>query len=68
MALHSFHLPDETSEELHEAAVEAGRSVNEFLAELVAAEVESLRHARVMALAGRIAAGDAAIVHRLGTV
>lgn len=68
MALHTFHFPDEMSEELHEAASAAGQSVNEFIAAVLAGHLEERRHALVMATARRIAETDAAIVHRLGTI
>lgn len=68
MALHTFHFPDESSEQLHQAAAAANQSVNEFIASVLEERLAALHHDEVMAAARRIAAGDAAIVHRLGTI
>jgi hypothetical protein len=68
MALHTFHFPDEMSDELLQAASAAGQSVNEFIAAVLEEHLEVRHHAQVMAVARRIAESDAAIVHRLGTI
>jgi hypothetical protein len=68
MALHTFHFPDEMSDELHQAAASAGQSVNEFIAAVLEEHLGERHHAEVMAAARRIAESDAAIVHRLGTI
>ena len=68
MALHTFYFPDEMTDDLHEAAAAARQTVNEFIAAVLAEQLEVRRHADVMAAARRIAASDAAIVHRLGTI
>jgi predicted transcriptional regulator len=63
----TLRLPDELDVELHAAARADGVSVAEFAAEAVAATLEARRHAEVMAIANRVLATDAVIVHRLGT-
>ncbi len=55
----TLRLPDELDVELHAAALADGVSV--------AAALETRRHAEVMAIANRVLATDAVIVHRLGT-
>ncbi|MFI9380957.1 hypothetical protein [Kutzneria sp. NPDC052558] len=63
----TVRLPDELDVELHAAARAEGVSAEEFAADAVAAALEARRHAEVMAIAGRVLATDAVIVHRLGT-
>lgn len=68
MALHTFYFPDEMTDELHEAALAAGQSINEFIAAVLEEHLEERGRALVMAAARRIAESDAAIVRRLGTI
>ncbi|QUQ69918.1 hypothetical protein [Kutzneria sp. CA-103260] len=63
----TVRLPDELDAELHAAARADGVTAAEFAAEAVAAALGARRHAEVMAIANRVLATDAVIVHRLGT-
>ena len=63
----TVRLPDELDVELHAAAEAEGVSEAEFAASAVAAALDARRHAEVMAIANRVLASDAVIVHRLGT-
>ena len=63
----TVRLPDELDVELHAAAEAEGVSAAEFAASAVAAALDARRHAEVMAIANRVLASDAVIVHRLGT-
>ncbi|MFC0429332.1 hypothetical protein [Kutzneria buriramensis] len=60
-------LPDDLDVELRVAAEAAGVTEAEFAATAVAAALDERRHAEVMAIASRVLATDAVIVHRLGT-
>ena len=60
-------LPADLAAELRAAADAAGVTEAEFAAPAVAAALDERRHAEVMAIATRVLATDAVIVHRLGT-